>query len=74
MFTYKDAFVVPELPSDARNLTVYMLLGDQKKNPATYTCPFFWQITEHTGQAKPDPDKKYYRTLLDKKEGQDELK
>jgi hypothetical protein len=44
------------------------------KNSIRYTCPFFWQITEHTGEIKPDPDKKYYRTLLDSKEGQDELK
>jgi hypothetical protein len=44
------------------------------KDSIRYTCPFFWQITEHTGEIKPDPNKKYYRTLLDNKEGQDELK
>lgn len=35
------------------------------KNGIRYTCPFFWEILEHTGEVKPDPDKKYYRTLLD---------
>jgi len=29
-----------------------------------YTCPFFWEILEHTGDIKPDSNKKYYRTLL----------
>lgn len=36
------------------------------KNSIRYTCPFFWEILEHTGENKPDPNKKYYRTLLDK--------
>ena len=36
------------------------------KNGIRYTCPFFWEILRHTGDVKPDPDKKYYRTLLDK--------
>lgn len=31
-----------------------------------FTCPFFWEILEHTGQIKPDYNKKYYRVLLDK--------
>jgi hypothetical protein len=35
------------------------------KNGIRYTCPFFWEILEHTGEIKPDPDKKYYRTLVD---------
>jgi hypothetical protein len=35
------------------------------KNGLRFTCPFFWEILEHTGDVKPDPDKKYYRTLLD---------
>ena len=30
-----------------------------------YTCPFFWQILEHTGKEKPEANKKYYRTLFD---------
>jgi len=30
-----------------------------------YTCPFFWQILEHTGEVKPEENKKYYRTLFD---------
>jgi hypothetical protein len=38
------------------------------KNSIRYTCPFFWEILEHTGDVKPDPNKKYYRTLLDGKE------
>lgn len=38
------------------------------KNGTRYTCPFFWEITEHTGEVKPDSNKSYYRTLLDKKE------
>lgn len=38
------------------------------KSGIRYTCPFFWEILEHTGDIKPDPDKKYHRTLLDKKE------
>lgn len=37
------------------------------KNSIRYTCPFFWEILEHTGDIKPDPNKKYYRTLLDGK-------
>lgn len=36
------------------------------KSGVRYTCPFFWQILEHTGEIKPDLNKKYYRTLLDK--------
>lgn len=35
------------------------------KNGIRYTCPFFWEILRHTGDVKPDPNKKYYRTLLD---------
>ena len=35
------------------------------KGAIRYTCPFFWEILEHTGENQPDPDKKYYRTLLD---------
>ena len=31
-----------------------------------FTCPFFWQIIEHTGDNKPDLNKQYYRTILDK--------
>ncbi len=26
-----------------------------------YTCPFFWEILEHTGDVKPDPNVKYHR-------------
>ena len=26
-----------------------------------YTCPFFWEILEHTGENKPDFNKEYYR-------------
>lgn len=36
------------------------------KNSIRYTCPFFWEILEHTGDIKPEPNKNYYRTLLDK--------
>lgn len=32
-----------------------------------YTCPFFWEILEHTGDIKPDPNKKYHRVLMDGK-------
>jgi hypothetical protein len=35
------------------------------KNSVRYTCPFFWEILEHTGDIKPDKNKQYYRTLLD---------
>lgn len=35
------------------------------KSGIRYTCPFFWEIIRHTGDIKPDPNKKYYRTLLD---------
>ena len=43
------------------------------KSGIRYTCPFFWEILKHTGDVKPDPDKKYYRTLLDEnKEAQNE--
>lgn len=35
------------------------------KSGIRYTCPFFWQILEHTGDIKPDLNKKYYRVLLD---------
>lgn len=35
------------------------------KSGIRYTCPFFWEILEHTGPIKPDTNKKYYRTLLD---------
>jgi len=33
IFSYEDELEMPELPTDARNLTVDMLLGDQKKKP-----------------------------------------
>lgn len=35
------------------------------ENGIRYTCPFFWEILEHTGDVKPDKNKKYYRTLMD---------
>lgn len=35
------------------------------KNAIRYTCPFFWEILEHTGENQPDPNKKYHRTLID---------
>jgi len=35
------------------------------KGSIRYTVPFFWTILEHTGEVKPDPDKKYYRVLID---------
>jgi len=35
------------------------------KGAIRYTCPFFWEILEHTGDNQPDPNKKYYRTLVD---------
>jgi len=31
------------------------------KNSFRYTCPFFWEILEHTGEIKPDFNKEYYR-------------
>lgn len=30
-----------------------------------YTCPFFWEILEHTGDVKPDFEKEYYRIFPD---------
>ena len=36
-----------------------------------YTCPFFWEILEHTGKNKPDYNKKYHRILLDKEDVND---
>jgi hypothetical protein len=36
------------------------------KGAIRYTCPFFWEILEHTGENQPDPNKKYTRILLDK--------
>jgi len=38
------------------------------KNGIRYTCPFFWEILEHTGHIKPEENKKYFRTLLDKED------
>ena len=35
------------------------------KGAIRYTCPFFWEILEHTGENQPDPNKKYHRILLD---------
>lgn len=35
------------------------------KNGIRYTVPFFWTILEHTGEVKPEADKKYHRILLD---------
>jgi hypothetical protein len=35
------------------------------ENGIRYTCPFFWEILEHTGNEKPDVNKKYHRVLLD---------
>lgn len=29
-----------------------------------YTCPFFWEILEHTGEVKPDYNKKYDRIFI----------
>jgi hypothetical protein len=31
------------------------------KSGIRYTCPFFWEILEHTGEIKPDSTKEYYR-------------
>lgn len=31
------------------------------KSSLRYTCPFFWEILEHTGEVKPDFNNKYYR-------------
>jgi hypothetical protein len=31
------------------------------KNSLRYTCPFFWEVLEHTGEIKPDYSKEYYR-------------
>ena len=45
MFTHEDKFVVPDLPSDARNLTVYMLLGDQKKKACHLHMLFLLEMT-----------------------------
>jgi hypothetical protein len=36
------------------------------KNGIRYTCPFFWEILEHTGTKQPDLNTKYYRIILDK--------
>jgi len=33
MFTYEEELQMPELPSDARNLSYDMLLGETKKKP-----------------------------------------
>lgn len=44
------------------------------KSGIRYTCPFFWEILEHTGEVKPDANTKYYRTLLDGKENANESK
>lgn len=33
-----------------------------------YTCPFFWEILEHTGDVKPDSNKKYHRIFLSQDE------
>jgi hypothetical protein len=35
------------------------------KSGIRYTCPFFWEILEHTGEIQPDWNKKYHRVLLD---------
>ena len=34
------------------------------KNSYRYTCPFFWEILEHTGDIKPDYNKKYPRIFI----------
>jgi len=31
------------------------------KNSVRFTCPFFWEILEHTGDIKPNSNKQYYR-------------
>jgi len=31
------------------------------KNGLRYTCPFFWEILEHTGENQPDSSKQYHR-------------
>jgi len=36
---------MPDLPSDARNLTVDMLLGDYKKKPRQLHMPYLLEIT-----------------------------
>lgn len=35
------------------------------RNSLRYTCPFFWEILEHTGEVKPDFNKEYYRIFPD---------
>lgn len=45
MFTYQDELVMPELPLDAKNLTVDMLLGDYKKKPRQLHMPYLLEIT-----------------------------
>jgi len=34
------------------------------KGSIRYTCPFFWEITEHTGKKQPDASEEYYRIFL----------
>lgn len=38
------------------------------KNGLRFTCPFFWEILEHTGDIKPDKNKEYYRIFPTKEE------
>lgn len=38
------------------------------KKSLRYTCPFFWEILEHTGDIKPDSNKEYYRIFPTKEE------
>lgn len=40
----------------------------QIKSSFRYTCPFFWEILEHTGDIKPDPNAEYYRIFPTKEE------
>lgn len=38
------------------------------KSGLRYTCPFFWEILEHTGDIKPDKNKEYYRIFPSEEE------
>jgi len=38
------------------------------QNSTRFTCPFFWEILEHTGEIKPDPNKEYHRIFLTQEE------
>jgi hypothetical protein len=81
LFYINDDYIGGELYFPNQNIqfkpkrgAAYFFPGDMNyvhgvtevKESLRYTCPFFWEILEHTGEVKPDSNKTYYRIFPNK--------